>query len=1547
MDEKELEQYFEAFKKHIEDLGADFEALHKNMTADKGEAKARKHIAELGKALESTTKSLKKSEKDISDAIKHLKKQVDEETISLEGFEDSLVQLRKEIKNTSDVTKKQSLLEQKYDLERMNASMQATTIFKNSLMSLGGTVIAGVGNSFKQASLSALRGGDALDVAGSFMSAQIDMANNATQVGAGALMEMGKATMGAGGKVGAFGVAATIAGTAISFLSNQMSELAKAGIGFMITQTKKLTDGFMQMSSAGAIYSGGMMQMIETSHKAGMTLEQFSKAVSENKDALTKSGLGVAEGSKKMAGAMVAGGKSARDGMFALGMSMNEQAEAYAQTMANMAGPSGKLKASNQEVAQQTAEYAKNLKLLSDLTGEDMKSKQEQIRSENDTLAFQQQLDGMSEKERANIVESMKGMSEIQRKALRERMIYGSVISKDAAIAEATNSGIRKSGEEFAGAVRNHTLTLDKTLEIQGRNSDETHRQAMDNKALAMSQNADAQAAAAAQLKTDQLTRKLSEARTEEEKKKLRTEIAAGKTGKRPEIEVMQIQQDFAVKMEDIAKNNLPKFAAAISKTISEIEKAVASIANLGAEAPSMFSGLLAQLGIALIGGLAPILATSMGKMFGKPNGPVEKGIEKGLEKGSKAAAVGSALKQNKAGQWIDAKTGRYASKAVVAEHMAGGKAASAGASKVAGMAHSAETLGETAKGGLGGSIAKLGEGLGTFIKAVGAGGGSAIASILTGFATGMSAVGAAAPEIVLGAGAIALAIPMIGAGIAGAAWIMGKALPTFAEGLDSLASVDGKNLIDVGLGMIGLGAGFAAFGAGAAIGGALNLVGNIIEALPGKSPLQKLKEFGELDINGDKVKGNAEAFVAFSNAMASYKGTGQGVLGAIGERVASFFRVKVPYDQVSEFSKQDFGPNAEKNAKAFAAFAQGLNAFNSAGAGNVGVFTAINKGINSFFEVKPPVQQLKEFSNENLGPNAEKNAKAFAAFAQGLLAFKNAGGGNIGAWGAISQGMNKFFTVKPPVQQLKEFSAIDLKAEKVKTNAEAFVAFSNALSAYKGTSQGIGSVIADGLNSLFGQPLPLDQLRDFQKEAFDGKVIKDNADAFVAFGNALSAYKGTGTGIGAALASGLNSLFGTKLPLDEIKEFQDAGFDPEKIKARAEALVALSNALNSFKVTESGGNLAKLGVNLHTFLTKVPQTKLAAAPANITAFSKSLPDLAKGLKEIQSIDSDKLDGVAESMKKITDSMPSPTQMIAASLTGLWDNLTGAANNPANAKAETKAPGANNVNKAITKTEPALTKSAELKQPVNAPSSWTANDKKTADKLNKQNQNALDDLDDRSKYDALGRPITKHAKGGTIKAGRLGIVGDAGPEIVQGPAEVTTNKATERIISSISELNKLTAASLTQSKIKIKPEPDTNPKLSASEQATLKLVTALDAVREMQGERFGENDFQAQVSMNADRWPVLENRIKDVRKPGQSLDDLRADLEAKMKKDNETNGSKLEEIEKQWDKEEADTDTTNKQLAATMQQHTELLTQMVTALSKNNSLTSGILHNSY
>lgn len=678
------------------------------------------------KSREEYRKKTEKSYDNTKTGIDNLRNKLNAGATTAQDFEAELGRLRDEVNKTSDKVKKAQLLKEKQDLEAENSRLKVNEIFKNSMGELGGTVIKGVANSFTSAAKSALGGGDALKVATDFMSSNIDTANAATQVGAKALGDFGAATAGAGGKMGKFGVAASVAGAALGFLSNSVSELAKAGIGFMLSQTQKMIAGFSELNNSGAVFSGGMLKMVETATTAGMTLEQFSKSVSANKDILSKLGIGVGEASKKLAGAMAAGGESARKGMFALGMNMEQQADAYAQTMAMMAGPSGKLKASQAEIAAQTEDYAKNLKILSALTGEDTKAKQDKLRQDNDTLAFNQQLDGMNETERKKINEAMMNMSADQQRAFRERMIYGTLVSKDLAITEATNSGIATANEQSYKAALDGSLSAQRQQEIQKANAKEAHDAAMANKALAQAGSEDAKAAAASQNASFQYMQKFNQ--TEEERAKIAAELEKGKTAKpgtkgNEAVDLMQVQQNFALKMQDIAAENLPQFSKAIVNTIKDIEGSVKALADLGLTGATMPPWVASMLGIgAALLQIVPALM-SLAKGGGAAGGggiadAVGKaGGKRGLLRMAKGAGAVGALaggvmavsdyqdiKAQEAAGTITAEDAKKAKGGVIGE--AGGGIAGAAAGAAAGaIAGSVVPLVGTAIGGIIGGI--------------------------------------------------------------------------------------------------------------------------------------------------------------------------------------------------------------------------------------------------------------------------------------------------------------------------------------------------------------------------------------------------------------------------------------------------------------------------------------------------------------------------------------------------------------------------------------------------------------------------------------------------------------------------------------------------------------------------------------------------------------------------------------------------------------------------------------------------------------------------
>lgn len=545
--------------------------------------------------------------------------------------------------DTASLAQKEQLKAVRDGLVQQNLHNKAIESSITGLKELSGAVVKGFANSMTSAAKQALSGGDALSTASAFMTANIDAANGASQAGSKALGSFGEAAMAGGGKMKLVGLAAQGAGAALSFLSNTVSELAKAGIGFMIQQTQKNITAFQGMAAAGALYSGGMDQMMNVAAQGGMTLEQMSKAVGANTEAFAAAGVGVGEGSRKMAAAMQAGGKSARDSMFALGMSMEDQAGAYAQTMALMAGPSGQLKASNAEVAQQTQEYAGNLKLISDITGKDAKARMEKLRQDNDTLAFNSILNGMDEKERLRTQAAMAAMSDQDQRAFREQKIYGSVISKDLAIEQSTNSGIAKSRQAFLDASNAHNLDVNTVGKTYKDNADETMAQANEaGKSLGLATSGAAAEAAKAMNANAQYAVKAGKAYDGSVKSLEKMREPTGPDGKpKVEVDIQAIQQDFALKMQEIARKNMPAFATAINETITSIEKSVEELAKLGVAAGSLPPWISTLIGIG--SGLVQMIPSIM-SMLGIGGAGAAGAGAGGAGAASGAAAAGSAI---------------------------------------------------------------------------------------------------------------------------------------------------------------------------------------------------------------------------------------------------------------------------------------------------------------------------------------------------------------------------------------------------------------------------------------------------------------------------------------------------------------------------------------------------------------------------------------------------------------------------------------------------------------------------------------------------------------------------------------------------------------------------------------------------------------------------------------------------------------------------------------------------------------------------------------
>ncbi len=689
-------------------------------------------------------KELSRSFTDVRKTIQETTKLYKDGNSTLDQMNSALEDSRRQIQNTTSSQRRAQLMAEKQELENLVLRANASKQFSESMGKLVGSTGATIANALKTNLQQALASNDGLASGAQLMKSSLDIANSAGQSVADGFSRLGAATAGARGSIGMLGIASSIAGAAIGGLGKTITELGKTGIDFLLAETQSTIAGFKTMSAAGAVYAGGMMEMTKTALDAHMSLDQLSKATSAHRESLSKAGIGMGEGSKRLAKAMYAGGEDMRRGLFALGYSMEEQAGVMADTMAIMAGPSGKLKASNEEVAIQAEAYAKNLKLISTLTGEDAKAKQDKIRQENDTLFMQQYMDSMDEEQRAAFNALQLTMNENDRRALTEKLKYGQIISKDLAIAGSASPALEKKWNEQKAladsGLRDVGQATRAGLEAQAKSFKQSHKETMAQTGLSVANSEGAVSASSVLAKNNSYAGKISSEGIEkavaaayeadraakakeknadgtDKKDKDGNSIYADKTGA-PAL--MEAGQDFLIAKQKLAAENLDLFAVALTTTTGLLTAAMTELRKL--TTPGDKAG-----------------KSKLGEIFGSD------------EMKTLGLTIGSVLAGSLAWKGITAAWGAIFSKRGAA---LAGPAANAG--RIAGASRAGNALGGVAAG-----AEKLGGGLG-----------KGLSNFLAGLASGLKELGS--PGVLKGVGTLI--------GLGAAMWVSAKGLQEFAS---------------------------------------------------------------------------------------------------------------------------------------------------------------------------------------------------------------------------------------------------------------------------------------------------------------------------------------------------------------------------------------------------------------------------------------------------------------------------------------------------------------------------------------------------------------------------------------------------------------------------------------------------------------------------------------------------------------------------------------------------------------------------------------------
>lgn len=362
----DIDRLADILKEAIERMGGGNSRSSESYASLPAEEKQKKLLEDTNKKFKALNEQLEKSRK----------KQVDL-THSFADLDDMLADVDDGIERTEKELERAALGAKYFGDQSMIAG-------KKFMLAIGDTLIKGTINGTKNLVKGLQDGSSSVRIATDYMSNSIDMTQSSYNALGAAAGSVGGAMTAAGGKTGKFGVAVTLASQAFTYFTGVASDLAKFGLEVMAKEVEKTIKSYNDVNAAGAVFADGMMGMRNSAKDSGLTLEQFSKAVTSNSVSLAESGLTVAGATKKMGTVLRAGGDNFKQNLMRLGYNIDEHAGLVADTMAIMRR-SNMLSATTdpQQIAAATESYAKNLRIIANITGENAQQAMKETQKKN------------------------------------------------------------------------------------------------------------------------------------------------------------------------------------------------------------------------------------------------------------------------------------------------------------------------------------------------------------------------------------------------------------------------------------------------------------------------------------------------------------------------------------------------------------------------------------------------------------------------------------------------------------------------------------------------------------------------------------------------------------------------------------------------------------------------------------------------------------------------------------------------------------------------------------------------------------------------------------------------------------------------------------------------------------------------------------------------------------------------------------------------------------------------------------------------------------
>lgn len=296
-----------------------------------------------------------------------------------------------------------------------------------------------------------LSGGDAVAFASSVLKTGIDSA-------ASGLKGVGDVASGVGDVLVStphpYAIAGGVLLKAIGGIATGMAEasqIVKEGVSLLEQEISKTATAYHSMASVGANFATGMGEMRAAAGEAVMGVADFSRIITANAQTLADAGLGMAGAAKKFAQISKSMSESGlREKIFELGFSFEEFGGITSDVMANL-NTANKLQGkSDAEIGQITYEYAKNLRLISDITGQDARKKMDQSRKESLRAGVYDKI--MAEAGQEGVDKSTLLFNSMSNEL--KTMVDGLIASSGQAFGDATSNILAANVPEMAAAAR-------------------------------------------------------------------------------------------------------------------------------------------------------------------------------------------------------------------------------------------------------------------------------------------------------------------------------------------------------------------------------------------------------------------------------------------------------------------------------------------------------------------------------------------------------------------------------------------------------------------------------------------------------------------------------------------------------------------------------------------------------------------------------------------------------------------------------------------------------------------------------------------------------------------------------------------------------------------------------------------------------------------------------------------------------------------------------------------------------------------------------------